>query len=140
LMPKRKAKPDPRYAEQPTVGAPAARRYDRRDRESARAAATHGALDPQQARFEGRVELKRTKVEGRAGTIYRAPPKRTSSRRNRSARSAGAASTVATKREEGIVELIQIIWQIRIPAASALHRRKGVGRPGPALAQAPGCP
>jgi hypothetical protein len=83
-MPKRKAKPDPRYAEQPAVAAILKLVHRPRgatvgETRKRAGCSAHGALDPQQARFEGRVELKRTKVEGRAGTIYRAPTKRTSS-------------------------------------------------------------
>ena len=105
-MPKRKGKPDPRYAEQPAVAA--ILKILRRPRgvtvaEFAKARRLQPLIVRSVlSRFGSKagLELKRTKVEGRAGIVYRAPAERTSSRRNRSARSAGAASTVATISEK----------------------------------------
>jgi predicted ArsR family transcriptional regulator len=105
-MPKRKAKPDPRCAEQPAVAAILKLAHRPRGATVGEIAKARG-LQPHTVRSilsrlgsKAGLELKRTKVEGRAGIVYRAPAERTSSRRNRSARSAGAASTVATISEK----------------------------------------
>ena len=105
-MPKRKAKPASRYAEQPAVAAILKMLSRPRGATVAEIAKARG-LQPHTVRSilsrlgsKAGLVLTRTNVKGRAGTVYRAPAKRTSSRRNRSARSAGAASTVATISEK----------------------------------------
>jgi predicted ArsR family transcriptional regulator len=105
-MPKRKAKFDARYADQPAVAAILKTLSRPRGATVAEIAKARG-LQPHtvrsvlsRLRSKAGLELTRTKVEERVGTVYRAPAKRNSSRRNRSARSAGAPSTVATISEK----------------------------------------
>src|SRR5262249_51817436 len=105
LIPKRKAKPDPRYAEQPAVAVVLKLLRHPRGATVAEIAKKRG-LQPHTVRSvlsrlssKAGLVLTRTKVKGRAGTVYR------------------AHATWA----------VTIIWQIRIPAVAALPRRKGAG-------------
>ena len=125
----------------PEDTASSARRDRCRVRKGSQATTAHRALGPQQVRFEGRARTQADQGRGPSGDrlsgACRADLKPTKSI---GAKRRCSINGCNNKREEGIAELIQIIWQIRIPAVVALPRRKGAGRPGPALAQAPGCP
>jgi predicted ArsR family transcriptional regulator len=77
-MPKRKAKPAPRYAEQPAVAAILKMLQSRRGATVAEIAKARG-LQPHTVRSvlsrlgsKAGLELTRTKVEGRGGLVYRA--------------------------------------------------------------------
>jgi len=68
-MPKRKAKPDPRYAEQPAVAA--ILKILRRPRGATVAEIAKARRLQPHTWFAGGLELTRTKVEGRGGLVYR---------------------------------------------------------------------
>jgi predicted ArsR family transcriptional regulator len=85
-MPKRKPKPDSRYAEQPAVAAILKMLQSRRGATVAKIAKARG-LQPHTVRSvlsrlgsKAGLELTRTKVEGRGGLVYRAVAKATAAR------------------------------------------------------------
>ena len=85
-MPKRKAKPAPRYAEQPAVAAILKLLRRPRGATVAEIAKARG-LQPHTVRSilsrlgsKARLKLTRTKVEGRGGLLYRAVAKATAAR------------------------------------------------------------
>jgi hypothetical protein len=82
-MPKRKAKPDPRYAEQPAVAAIVKMLNRPKGATIAEIAKTRG-LAPHTIRAvisrietRARVKISRTKVESRGGLVYRVAVKAT---------------------------------------------------------------
>jgi DNA-binding MarR family transcriptional regulator len=82
-MPKRKTKPDPRYAEQPAVAA-IVKMLNRSKGATVAEIAKARRLAPHTVRAvisriesRARVEVSRTKVESRAGLVYRVTVKAT---------------------------------------------------------------
>ena len=142
----RKAKPASRYAEQPAVAAILKMLSRPRGATVAEIAKARG-LQPHTVRSilsrlgsKAGIQLTRTKVGSSGDRLSGACQADLKPTKSIGAKCRCSINGCNNKREEGIAELIQIIWQIRMPAVAALPRRKGAGRPAPALSQAPGCP